>query len=97
MYFNDKNTFTNRYVTDARVRVDDHFKAAFAEADVYVTNDLAAKLGTRYEHSSRMERSNIMPRVSLAYKIGMKGQASLAYGIFTKTGEGILHAELCHG
>jgi len=82
MYFNDKNTFTNRYVTDARVRVDDHFKAAFAEADVYVTNDLAAKLGTRYEHSSRMERSNIMPRVSLAYKIGMKGQASLAYGIF---------------
>jgi hypothetical protein len=82
MYFTDKNNFTNRYVDDAKIRIEDHFKAAFAEADIYITNDLAAKLGTRYEHSSRLGRSDIAPRVSLAYKIGMKGQASLAYGIF---------------
>lgn len=82
MYFTDKNNFTNRYVTGAVNRIEDHFKAGFAEADIYITNDLAAKIGSRFEHSSRLDRSNIMPRVSLAYKLGLKGQASLAYGIF---------------
>ncbi len=61
---------------------DDHFKAAFAEADIYITNDLAAKLGGRFEHSSIMHKTNLVPRVSLAYKVGNKAQASLAYGIF---------------
>jgi vitamin B12 transporter len=82
MYFRDRNHFTNRYITDGITRYDDHFKAAFAEADIYVTNDIAAKIGTRYEHSSILERSNIMPRVSLAYKLGNQGQVSLAYGTF---------------
>jgi hypothetical protein len=82
MYFTDKNNFSNRYVMNLENTVEDHFKAAFAEADIYVTNDLAAKLGTRFEHSSVLNRSNIVPRVSLAYKLGLKGQASLAYGIF---------------
>lgn len=81
MYFTDKNNYTSRWVDNYNIRIEDHFKAAFAEADIYLTNDLAAKFGTRYEHSSRLGRSNIVPRVSLAYKIG-KGQASLAYGIF---------------
>jgi vitamin B12 transporter len=81
MYFTDKNTFTNRYISDYKTRIEEHFKAGFAEADIYITNDLAAKFGTRFEHSSQLGKSNIAPRVSLAYKIG-KGQASLAYGIF---------------
>ncbi|MBC8033540.1 MAG: TonB-dependent receptor, partial [Chitinophagaceae bacterium] len=59
----------------------EHFNAVFAETDIYVTNDLAAKLGTRYEYSSVLQKTNIAPRASLAYKLG-KGQASLAYGIF---------------
>jgi vitamin B12 transporter len=82
MYFTDKNNFTNRYVTNAVNRHEDHYKAGFAEADIYITNDLAAKIGSRFEHSSRLEKSNIVPRVSLAYKLGLRGQASLAYGIF---------------
>ncbi len=60
----------------------DHFKAGFAELDIYLTNNLAAKLGTRLEHSSLMHKANIVPRFSMAYKLGEKGQASLAYGIF---------------
>ncbi|WP_205508688.1 TonB-dependent receptor [Longitalea arenae] len=82
MYFTDKNTFSNEYTTNGISTADDHFKAAFAEADLYITNDLAAKLGSRFEHSSLLEKTNLVPRVSLAYKVGNKGQASLAYGIF---------------
>jgi vitamin B12 transporter len=82
MYFTDRNNFTNKYTSDFIMEADDHFKAAFAEADIYITNDLAAKLGGRFEHSSLMEKTNVVPRVSLAYKVGNKAQASLAYGIF---------------
>ena len=40
------------------------------------------KLGARVEHSSLLNSFQIMPRVSLAYKPGDKGQFSLAYGDF---------------
>jgi hypothetical protein len=54
----------------------------FAETDIYLTNELAAKLGIRYEYSSLMKQSDIAPRVSLAYKTGKDAQISAAYGIF---------------
>jgi vitamin B12 transporter len=82
MYFTDKNDFSNYYTTNGNIKTDDHFKAAFAEADIYITNDLAAKIGSRVEHSSLLEKTNWVPRLSLAYKVGNKAQASLAYGIF---------------
>lgn len=61
--------------------------AAFAEADIYITNDLAAKAGFRYEHASLIERNNIAPRLSIAYKLAKGTQASLAYGIFYQNPE----------
>lgn len=81
IYFKDRSVFNNMYVKDGNSGFDENFKAAFAEADIYVTNDLAAKVGTRYEHSSIISKSNIVPRISLAYKVG-EGQFSAAYGIF---------------
>jgi vitamin B12 transporter len=60
----------------------DHFKALFSEADLYLTNDLAAKIGARFEHSSLINKANIAPRLSLAYKTGNGGQMSIAYGTF---------------
>ena len=36
----------------------------------------------RYEHSSVINKSDLAPRVSLAYKTGKDAQVSLAYGIF---------------
>ncbi len=82
LYYRDRNDFSNKFVTNGLSTVDDHFKAAFAETDIYITNDLAAKLGGRFEHSSLLNKSNIVPRFSLAYKVGAQAQASLAYGIF---------------
>lgn len=60
----------------------DNLAAAFAETDIYVTNDLAAKIGGRFEHSSVLGKANFAPRISLAYKVGIGAQVSAAYGIF---------------
>ncbi|MCU0382267.1 MAG: TonB-dependent receptor [Chitinophagaceae bacterium] len=69
------------------VTVEEKLSSAFAETDLYITNDLAAKIGGRFEHSSLLDRTNIAPRVSLAYKTGKFSQASVAYGIFYQNPE----------
>lgn len=60
----------------------EHYKALFAESDIYITNDLAGKIGVRAEHSSVLNRFNIAPRISAAYKLNRRGQFSVAYGMF---------------
>lgn len=65
----------------------EHLKSFFAEGDVYLTNNIAAKFGSRLEHSSLLRKMNVAPRVSLAYKTGASSQASLAYGIFYQNPE----------
>jgi vitamin B12 transporter len=60
----------------------DNYTAVFAEASIYLSKELAAQVGTRFEHSSLINRSDIAPRVSLAYKTGKSSQVSVAYGIF---------------
>ncbi len=60
----------------------DHFKALFSEADLYITNDLAAKIGARFEQSSLLNKANLAPRLSMAYKTGKGAQMSIAYGEF---------------
>ena len=68
-------------------RLQEHTKALFAETDVYLTNNIAAKLGGRAEHSSTLDKINFAPRLSLAYKLGTNSQASFAYGIFYQNPE----------
>lgn len=65
----------------------ENITSAFAESDLYITNDLALKGGIRFEHSSLLAKTNIAPRASLAYKLGKGTQASLAYGIFYQNPE----------
>lgn len=62
-------------------------KSGFAETDIYITNAIAAKLGTRLEHSSILGKTNLAPRASVAYKLGAESQASVAYGVFYQTPE----------
>ncbi len=77
MYFYNRSTYNNY-----KALLPDHFKAVFSEADLYITNDLAAKVGARFEHSSLINKANIAPRLSLAYKTGKGAQMSIAYGEF---------------
>ena len=67
--------------------IKDWVGSGFAEADIYITNDLAAKAGLRFEHASLIERNNVAPRLSLAYKLAKGTQASLAYGVFYQNPE----------
>ncbi len=60
----------------------DNFLASFAEADLYITNALALKTGIRLEHSTILNKVNLAPRLSLAYKLGNGAQMSMAYGDF---------------
>ena len=86
--FSEDNIVYNAYDNNSYPGyLKDHIKAFFGETDVYVTNDLALKAGLRYEHSSFFDRSNLAPRVSVAYKLGKGSQASLAYGIFYQNPE----------
>ncbi len=81
-YNSDHSDYSSDSILHSKNGAEDHLKAAFAETDIYMTNDLAAKIGTRLEHSSLLGKANLAPRVSVAYKLGNFGQASVAYGIF---------------
>lgn len=61
--------------------------AAFAESDIYITNALAAKIGTRTEYSAQLSKWNLAPRLSIAYQVGKNSSAGFAYGIFYQNPE----------
>lgn len=86
-YSNDKTVYTDFNGNTYPGSVKEHINAVFAEADIYITNDVAAKAGTRFEHSALLDKTNIAPRLSIAYKLGKGSQASLAYGIFYQNPE----------
>lgn len=67
--------------------IQENVYSLFAEQDVYITNNLAGKFGVRAEHSELLNRNNIAPRLSLAYKVGKQAQASVAYGQFFQNPE----------
>lgn len=86
-YSNEKSYFTLPNGQQFSNSIVEHLKSAFAETDIYITNDLAAKFGGRLENSSLLSKTNIAPRISLAYKTGKQSQASVAYGIFYQNPE----------
>ncbi len=68
-------------------KLNEKIKSIFGESDIYLTNAIAAKIGTRLEHSSVLDKINMAPRISLSYKINTNSQASLAYGVFYQNPE----------
>jgi len=81
-YSNDRNEFTlyNGNINSNRVK--EKLFSGFGETDIYITNDIALKIGARAEHSYLLQKWNLAPRLSLAYKLSDNGQLSFAYGIF---------------
>ncbi len=64
-----------------------NYQALFAESDIYISNALVAQVGARFEHASIINKLNIAPRISLAYRTGPSAQISMAYGVFYQTPE----------
>lgn len=81
-YSREKSDFTLYTGAKDRQIVTEKLFSGFGEADIYVTNEIAAKIGARAEHSALLDKWNIAPRISLAYKLADNSQASFAYGIF---------------
>ena len=81
-YSNEKTTFTQYNGNIFPQTVKENIFSGFGETDIYLTNNIAAKIGIRTEHSQLLGKWNVAPRVSLAYKFPDNGQFSLAYGIF---------------
>jgi vitamin B12 transporter len=86
-YSDEKSTITLYNGNSYKETVKDNLFAGFAETDVYLTNNLAAKIGGRVEHTSLINKWNVAPRLSLAYKLAKNTQASFAYGIFYQNPE----------
>ena len=86
-YSKERSTYTLYDGTKFTESVTDNLESVFAEADVFITNSLAAKIGGRLEHSQVVNKFNIAPRLSVAYKFADNSQASFAYGLFYQNPE----------
>jgi hypothetical protein len=65
----------------------DNYSAAFVESEFYLSSKLALKPGVRMEYSNVINKNNIAPRLSMAYKLGKYDQVSLAAGRFYQNPE----------
>jgi len=63
-------------------KVEDNYSAGIAEADIFLSSKIVARIGGRYEYSSLQQRTNLAPRTSVAFKTGKNSQISAAYGEF---------------
>lgn len=80
--------------TDEKLKFEDinkHYKdlisAAFVETDLGFSNNVSAKIGVRAENSSYLGKSNIAPRLALAYRFAKDWTTSFAYGLFYQNPE----------
>lgn len=80
-----QNTLYDDTYNTQNIKLTEMYSAAFIESDIYFTNDLAAKIGLRTEYSKILDKFNLAPRVSFAYKIGKYDQLNFAYGRFYET------------
>jgi len=63
-------------------KLNDHYTAIFAESEMFASPKLAIRLGARAEYSSAINKYNVVPRFSAAYKTGQFSQVSIAGGRF---------------
>jgi len=61
--------------------------ALYVEPELSINDHMVFRGGLRSEYISLHGRWNIMPRISLAYRIGDYSQVSLAYGLFRQRPE----------
>ncbi|MFN3940020.1 MAG: TonB-dependent receptor plug domain-containing protein, partial [Chitinophagales bacterium] len=71
-----------QYSGDDKFDAKQSYTAAFAESDIFITNDIAGRIGFRGEYDPVIDNYNLAPRISIAYKTSANGQVSFAYGDF---------------
>ena len=108
LYSVDENDFDPITDSTFSIQVIDHYKAAFTEANLYLSRRFVTRLGLRMEHSTLLQgdQFNIAPRFSLGYELNERAQLSLAYGryfqrpdedlLFTNRQNGTTYANSTH-
>jgi hypothetical protein len=61
------------------------YLAGYLETDVFFTTDFAGRIGVRAERSRLLDKTNLAPRLSFAYRLGKFDQLNFAYGKFYQT------------
>ena len=81
--------FYKKYNTEFLYKTESHEQkfenttvAGFIETELYASNKFVTRLGGRIEYSSHLDRVNIAPRLSTAYKFTDASQVSMSYGWF---------------
>jgi hypothetical protein len=74
--------YSDESINNAEYGYNNNIAAVFAEADIFISKNLAFKTGLRGEYSQLFKDFTIAPRLSLAYKTTGRSQLSLAYGNF---------------
>ncbi len=59
--------------------------ALFSEADIFISQNFALKVGVRGMYSDLLDKGFVEPRASLGFKVSQNSQFSLAYGDFHQT------------
>ncbi|GAA4281022.1 TonB-dependent receptor [Gaetbulibacter aestuarii] len=77
-----KENYADESINNANYGFENNIAATFAEADYFISENLAFKTGIRADYSAIFDRLNLAPRVSMAYKTSKNGQLSLAFGKF---------------
>jgi hypothetical protein len=68
--------------TDSAVAFLDNKVASFIELNQYISKKLVFNLGLRAEYTTYVKRTNLAPRLALAYDLGNESEMSFAYGIY---------------
>ena len=80
-----QNAVYKNNINGMQIDIDELYLAGFLETDIYFTNNFAARVGIRGEHSKIINKQNLAPRISLAYRLGTYDQLNFAYGKFYQT------------
>jgi hypothetical protein len=78
-------TYSQKYSGSGNDLINDYTNnivSGFAEAEIYASSKFVTRLGSRVEYSDYLQRANVVPRISAAYKITKTSQFSMAYGWF---------------
>lgn len=82
-HYNDNESEYNGLVGN----IQDSYNAAFVEAEIPIFWWWAFRAGGRYEYSTIINKHNVAPRASMAFRWDENSQINLAYGNFYQTPE----------
>ncbi|CAA7386358.1 TonB-dependent receptor [Chryseobacterium fistulae] len=85
--FEFNNTQEKLHFENSDKNYKDLISSVFVETDLGFSNRFSAKIGARAEHSTFLDKSNIAPRLALAYRLSKVWTTSLAYGLFYQNPE----------